>query len=255
MSGARDIPRRSWTGEDLRGLLAALTVMGIWIVSLAALLTLGLGRTGSAAAVAGFFWMTFLYTGLFITAHDAMHRTVTPHNRALNDAIGWTASLLYALFDFRKVRRNHWAHHGTPMDPQEDPDSHDGVHRGFAAWYLRFMGHYVTVWQIAGMAVVFNVLHHLAGVSVGSLLVFWAGPALASTLQLFYFGTFLPHREEAHDPPGNAYRSGSNGFPVWLSFITCYHFGYHWEHHDNPRVPWWRLPAKRRERLAGRIGL
>ncbi|MBD3338449.1 MAG: beta-carotene ketolase, partial [Candidatus Lokiarchaeota archaeon] len=23
------------------------------------------------------------------------------------------------------------------------------------------------------------------------------------------------------------------------------HFGYHWEHHEYPNIPWWRLPAVR----------
>ena len=31
---------------------------------------------------------TFFYTGIFITAHDAMHGLVSPSYRKLNDAIG-----------------------------------------------------------------------------------------------------------------------------------------------------------------------
>nr|MBA2748547.1 fatty acid desaturase [Tatlockia sp.] len=34
----------------------------------------------------------------------------------------------------------------------------------------------------------------------------------------------------------------TNPLPTWLSFITCYHFGYHYEHHEHPDVPWWGLP-------------
>jgi hypothetical protein len=37
----------------------------------------------------------------------------------------------------------------------------------------------------------------------------------------------------------------SSSMPIWLSLLTCYHFGYHWEHHEYPYVPWcacgWRL--------------
>lgn len=29
-----------------------------------------------------------------------------------------------------------------------------------------------------------------------------------------------------------------------LSFLTCYYFGYHLEHHLYPNVPWWRLPER-----------
>ncbi|WP_208766779.1 fatty acid desaturase [Nostoc flagelliforme] len=25
--------------------------------------------------------------------------------------------------------------------------------------------------------------------------------------------------------------------------MSCYHFGYHQEHHEYPDVPWWKLPA------------
>jgi len=26
-----------------------------------------------------------------------------------------------------------------------------------------------------------------------------------------------------------------------LSFLACYHFGYHFEHHARPDLPWWTL--------------
>jgi beta-carotene/zeaxanthin 4-ketolase len=38
---------------------------------------------------------THLFTGLFITAHDAMHGTVSS-NKKLNEGIGWLASALFA---------------------------------------------------------------------------------------------------------------------------------------------------------------
>jgi beta-carotene ketolase (CrtW type) len=28
---------------------------------------------------------------------------------------------------------------------------------------------------------------------------------------------------------------------VW-AFISCYFFGYHYEHHAQPYLPWWKLP-------------
>jgi fatty acid desaturase len=36
---------------------------------------------------------TFFYTGIFITAHDAMHGLVSPSYRKLNDVIGKPFSL------------------------------------------------------------------------------------------------------------------------------------------------------------------
>ena len=49
----------------------------------------------------------------------------------------------------------------------------------------------------------------------------------------------------------NPHRARSNGYPPWLSFLTCYHFGYHFEHHEYPYVPWWGLSSVRhREKLS-----
>jgi beta-carotene ketolase (CrtW type) len=89
--------------------------------------------------------------------------------------------------------------------------------------------------------------------SIWSVLVFFAVPGWLSALQLFVFGTYLPHRTPhgGHTDPHNA---RSNPYPVWLSFLTCYHFGYHEEHHHHPRVPWWRLPQLRRAVLDQRRG-
>ena len=51
-----------------------------------------------------------------------------------------------------------------------------------------------------------------------------------SSLQLFIFGIFLPHRKR---DPGLKDESCTRSIhlPVFWSFITCYHFGYHQEHH------------------------
>jgi beta-carotene/zeaxanthin 4-ketolase len=69
-----------------------------------------------------------------------------------------------------------------------------------------------------------------------------------SSFQLFLFGTFLPHRE-----PINGYvndcHSTSTSFSEFWSFISCYHFGYHEEHHDLPHLAWWQLPAARKLRV------
>lgn len=229
---------------DQKGLLAAAVVIASWLGCLAALLVvdlsdpvmLGVGPVGMAL-------QTFLYTGLFITAHDAMHGSVAPNHKRLNDFIGTVAVTAYALFSFRRLHTRHWEHHDHPGSPGEDPDFHDGEHRGFFRWYFNFLTHYVTVWQIVGMAVVFNVLHHVVGIALPNLLLFWVAPAILSTFQLFYFGTYLPHREpHDHDNPHNA---RSNAYSPFWSFVTCYHFGYHLEHHEHPGVPWWHLPAVR----------
>ncbi len=85
------------------------------------------------------------------------------------------------------------------------------------------------------------------GAPVQNVLLFWALPAVLSSLQLFIFGTYLPHVPD--DPAFNdRHNARSNDYPAWLSLLTCFHFGYHHEHHLYPGVPWWRLPKARRHR-------
>lgn len=226
--------------RNVIGVSIALAVIALWLGSLVALFAAPLHP---ALIIVGAAWMTFLSTGLFITAHDAMHGTIAPGHRRVNDAIGALAVVLYALFSYRKLHRKHHEHHARPGHPGEDPDFHDGEHHSFWRWYLHFALGYVGAWQIVGMAVAFNVLSHVIGVAEPKLFAFWVVPLLLSTLQLFYFGTYLPHR--GVHPDGDPHRARSNDYPVWLSFLTCYHFGYHREHHESPGTPWWRLPAVR----------
>ncbi len=230
--------------ESIRGLVIATAIIGLWLGSLIYFLSLNLTSEKIAWIPVAVLWQTFLHTGLFITAHDAMHGTVFPANRKVNNAVGMLSVILYALFSYRKLLAKHWEHHRHPAGA-DDPDFHDGQHTGFFAWYFHFLKNYISWKQIMGMAIVFNLLEHGLNVPAINLAVLWVTPALLSTLQLFYFGTYLPHRE---DEKGYADRhhARSNAYPVWLSFLTCYHFGYHWEHHEFPRVPWWKLHRTRK---------
>jgi beta-carotene ketolase (CrtW type) len=180
-----------------------------------------------------------LSTGMFITAHDAMHGTVAPRRRRLNDIIGSIALFLYAAFPFQTTKGKHWQHHAAPVSGA-DPDYTSNPDERFLFWLKDFAGQYYS-WKN------FLVMHlHIATFWMisGSLLkvvVFFAVPAWVSALQLFYFGTYLPHRTplRGHQDVHNAI---SSDYPVWLSLLTCFHFGYHREHHHFPFVPWWRLP-------------
>lgn len=227
------------------GILIGGVVIAGWTGLLVFLLRLNLTAIPIFLILPAILFQTFLYTGLFITAHDAMHGSISPRHKRLNDFIGALGVALYAIFSFKRLRAEHRKHHAQPGS-DDDPDYHDGEHTGFWRWYFHFLLTYVTWRQIFWMAIVFNILEHGFGISTQNLLLFWVAPSLMSTLQLFYFGTYLPHREleGGHD---NRHRARSNEFSVFWSFVTCYHFGYHWEHHEYPRVPWWRLPAVREQ--------
>jgi beta-carotene/zeaxanthin 4-ketolase len=229
-----------------KGLLIAASILLLWSGALTLSLSLGVHGMPSAALPVFLLLNTFLYTGLFITAHDAMHGTVAPSMPKVNNAIGRVSTTLYALFSFPMLLRKHREHHRHPAS-SGDPDYHDGEHSGLFRWYLHFFFTYVTWKQLLGMAVVYNILIHLLHLPQIDVLLFWVAPALLSTFQLFYFGTYLPHREPA-DGYTEPHRAVSSGYGVLLSFLTCYHFGYHYEHHDTPGVPWWRLPGRREHR-------
>ena len=233
-----------------KGLFIAVAIIGLWGLSLALLLTRDIAHIAHiniALMPVGILCQTFLYTGLFITAHDAMHGSVCPAHPRINNIIGAVAVGLYALFSYRKLLEKHWAHHRTPAS-HKDPDFHDGEHNGFLRWYLHFMKEYLSWKQIIGMTIVFQIMEYILTIPALNLILFWVAPALLSTIQLFYFGTYLPHRTPA-DGYDNPHRAKSNAYSTFWSFITCYHFGYHWEHHEYPYVPWWHLPAIRKVRV------
>lgn len=222
------------------GLIIALAIIGVWAISLVFFICLDLSKVPIWLLVPAILWQTFLYTGLFITAHDAMHGAVFPKNRKINNFIGSVAVSVYALFSYNNLLKKHGLHHQHPAT-ELDPDFHDLKHKNFFAWYFHFMKGYTTWVQIIGLILIFNIVKNFLHLPELNLELFWGLPSLLSSLQLFYFGTFLPHRE----PQGgytNSHRAKSSEFPVFWSFITCYHFGYHQQHHENPNVPWWKLP-------------
>ena len=232
---------------DPRGLWLAGVVLSLWLLSFLAVAWLPLSAQTLPLAGIAVLVRTFLCTGLFITAHDAMHGTLAPGRPRLNDGAGALCALLFAGFSFGSLRKAHVAHHATPAR-DGDPDWHDGHDPRFLAWLVAFGRRYVRWWQVLGIAAFHNVLVRVLGLPEPNLWLFvWLPPVLAA-LQLFTFGTFLPHRRPVHGHT-NVHAATSSDYPVWLSFLTCYHFGFHLTHHTFPWVPCWRLPEARRQRL------
>ncbi len=213
-----------------KGVWIALAIIGLWGLSLSYLLTIDL-RWDNPLTYLFIFIQTHLYTGLFITAHDAMHGVVSP-NKRINHGIGWIASTLFSYNFYWKLFPKHHEHHRF-VATDKDPDYHPSGN--FFIWYFSFVRQYVTIWQILLMAVTYNILKLF--LPMENLIVFWMAPAILSTLQLFYFGTYLPHKGE-HD---NEHHAGSQHSNHLWAFLTCYFFGYHYEHHASPGTPWWRL--------------
>mgnify|MGYP001793564827 CR=1 FL=1 len=187
----------------------------------------------------------WLSVGLFIIAHDAIHGSLAPGRRWLNDAFGWVTLTLYAGFNYRRFAAAHHAHHKAP-GTKYDPDFSVTAPTAFLPWYKEFMGRHFSWRPLIFVNVVVGIYWLVLGASMVNIFLFYGLPAIASSAQLFYFGTFRPHRHGADGPAfADDHHANTNEFGFWASLFSCYHFGYHHEHHLYPYEPWWRLPARR----------
>ncbi|MFB2977199.1 beta-carotene ketolase CrtW [Microseira sp. BLCC-F43] len=227
--------------ESIKGLAIAVSIISLWAISLIFLLSVALSQVPIFWIGVGLVLQTFLYTGLFITAHDAMHGVVYPKDPRINNFVGSLALLVYGLFSYKELLKKHHLHHRFPSS-EKDPDFHDLKHKDFFRWYLYFMKNYWSWTRLMGLNLIFIIL--AIQIPIANIALFWIIPSLLSSVQLFYFGTFLTH-QEPEEGYTNPHRAKSTSFPVWWSFITCYNFGYHEEHHQYPNVPWWKLPEVR----------
>lgn len=243
--------------QGMTGLALAAAIIGVWLANHVVLVWVLDPLAMPLVAAVLFAVQAWLSVGLFIVAHDAMHGSLVPFRPRANEALGSVALGLYAGFFWSELLRKHHEHHryaGTERDPDfssEHPTS-------AVLWYLGFMRAYMS-WRLFGWITLLVVFYCLALEALHPqpwrwlhAFVFWLFPSLVGSMQLFYFGTYRPHRHEAHGAPGfqDRHNSRSNEYPTWLSLLTCFHFGYHHEHHLAPSVPWWRLPALRSSRAA-----
>lgn len=187
---------------------------------------------------------TWLSVGLFIVAHDCMHGSLVPFHPAMNRAVGRICLALYGGFSFDALNRKHHLHH-RHSGTAEDPDFREGEPYGFWRWFGKFLAEYFSWRQYAHMTIRFLVYVYVFGAHFENALLLWCLPAVLSALQLFTFGTYLPHRPKSA-PFADRHRTRSNGYSWIVSLLTCFHFGYHHEHHLEPNVPWWRLPRARK---------
>ena len=186
----------------------------------------------------------WLSVGLFIVSHDAMHGSLVPGAARTNGFIGGALLFLYAGFGWRRMRDAHFSHHKAP-GTIEDPDFSVDHPRSFWPWYATFLRRYFGWQSVLFVSTVVTTYWLVLGIPVEKIVLLYGAPAIASSMQLFYFGTYRPHR---HDDHGFAdhHRARTDDFGVVASLASCFHFGYHHEHHRAPHVPWWGLPAARR---------
>jgi beta-carotene ketolase (CrtW type) len=233
--------------DSLISLTIALGIIAVWVTSLVVLLPLPLSQISLIWVFLAVLGRSFVHTGLFIMAHDAIHISLVPQSKSINDAIGRLAIWLYAFFPYEECRTKHWKHHRHPAQIG-DPDFHDGINDRPISWYFKFMREYLPLRQLgillSNWGVIWALCSQIWGISLVNYVLFAIVPLLLSSLQLFVFGTYLPHRGH-HPHSTNFHRARSSSYPVLWSFLMCYHFDYHWEHHEYPKIPWYRLPTIR----------
>jgi len=188
----------------------------------------------------------WLYTGLFIIAHDTMHGSLAPGKDRLNAFIGTSILFFYAGFNWRTLKLAHEAHHNFP-GTEKDPDFNASNPTQFWPWYVKFFRTYFG-WRQFGILFGFTLIYLLLDAAYLNTIVMWAVPAILSSVQLFYFGTYLTHRHKDAFP--DHHNARTNEFNILVSLLSCFHFGYHHEHHLFPHEPWWRLPRRKRELLS-----
>lgn len=238
---------RRLSEDSLKGLLAAGTIIMIWCMTLTIALTINLSQISVLWIFLIVLLRTLLHTGLFVTTHEAIHRTITRHQN-IDDAIGHVTAILYAFLLYQNLAENHRRHHRHPATDQ-DPDFCASHPHNPVIWYFTFMRRYQNgpqFWTLFwGMTVIFWGLIFFQ-IPAENVVLFWVLPILLSSLQLFWFGVYLPHRP-SEVRYRDRHRARSNQYSTFWSLITCYHFGYHWEHHQYPTLAWYQLAAAYRE--------
>ena len=225
------------------GLLIALIIIFIWMSHLSWSLAFAEVSLSSPMMIVHIAFQTYLYTGLFITSHDAMHGLISL-NRIINKGVGQIAALLFAALSYSRLLEKHRLHHRSPGEAG-DPD-YCTTSQNFWYWWFTFLKNYIRWWQIGILAVVFNILQ--IWVNQWNLILFWILPSFLATFQLFYFGTYQPHRLP-HTESMLPHNSRTQQGPHWWAMLSCYFFGYHFEHHESPQTPWWKLHQVKVPRL------
>lgn len=222
------------------GIIIASTVISLWAGHLVWILSLRDLSFTSPLLYLHIIIQSYLYTGLFITAHDSMHGGVA-NNRVVNRFFGRLSLWLFAAFTYKRMFAKHMDHHhytGT----QKDPDF--SINQNPIRWFFSFFFSYITVRQIVTMAILFNIGLYIIQIPLANLILFWVIPAFLGTFQLFYFGTYAPHRLP-HTPEMAPHNSRTQKRNHLWAMLSCWFFGYHWEHHQYPGTPWWRLYGKK----------
>lgn len=242
-------PRFALPGRGAQGVIGmtlAALIAGSWLgLHAYAMFVFELSWQNLPLAVAMAALLCWLSVGVFIVAHDAMHGSLAPNHPRLAAHIAAVLLFLYAGFGWTTLRKAHFEHHDR-AGHAGDPDFDEHNPSSFLRWYATFFKRYFGWRSLTFVSAVVGVYWLVIGIPMVQIVALYGVPAIASSLQLFYFGTFRPHRHGVAEPFADDHNARTDGFSSAVSLATCFHFGYHLEHHRRPDVPWWALPAAHR---------
>lgn len=231
------------------GLVLAALIAGSWLgIHIYAMFVFELSWAAWPQALLIAVLQCWLSVGVFIVCHDAMHGSLAPGWQKVNSALGAILLFLYAGFAWRKIRDAHFAHH-KHTGKEGDPDFDTAHPTQFWAWYWTFLKRYFGWQSLLYVHTIVGIYLFVFNIPFMQIFLLYGAPALLSSLQLFYFGTYRPHRHGAGEF-ADGHNARSDGFGTLTSLASCFHFGYHLEHHRRPDVPWWALPEARRAGVA-----
>ncbi|MEP3421728.1 MAG: fatty acid desaturase [Erythrobacter sp.] len=237
-------PRQSAIGLTLAALIA-----GAWLsLHVYAMFVFEITATNWPVVLVIGAVQCWLSVGVFIVCHDAMHGTLAPGRARLNALIGTVLLFLYAGFRWRVLRDAHLTHH-KKSGHAGDPDFDENNPSNLLTWYWTFFKRYFGWQSLVFVHVVVGIYWLVIGVPMAQIVLLYGAPALLSSLQLFYFGTYRPHHHAPDKPFVDHHNARSNDFGLLASLASCFHFGYHLEHHRRPDVPWWALPRAKKAGL------
>jgi len=246
------LPSRA--AQGVIGLTLAGLIAGGWLTIHAyAMFVFELSRTNWPFAIALAAIQCWLSVGVFIVCHDAMHGTLAPGRSRLNAVIGTVLLFLYAGFRWPVLRDAHLKHHKV-SGHAGDPDFDENNPSNFFAWYGTFFKRYFGWQSLLFVHIVVGIYWLVIGIPMVQIVALYGAPALLSSFQLFYFGTYLPHHHAADKSFADQHNARSSDFGLLASLVTCFHFGYHLEHHRRPDVPWWALPRAKQAGIGAATG-
>ena len=124
------------------GLVLALAILAGWFAAhLAAVFWIDWTAAPLWSAALLVALEAWLFTGLFIVAHEAMHGALAPGRPRLNRSIGRLVLRLYAGLSYDRLLPEHHKHHRRP-GTADDPDFCPDHPRTMLPWFARFMAHY-----------------------------------------------------------------------------------------------------------------